>query len=203
LCGIEIDLVQQHVRAVRAGDLFDCFEGVRVSQHTARVVRVGEDDQAGPLGHCMLHAFRIQREPVVELACEPVHASTEKSGRAKKRIVSGRFDEDLVAGLEEGRARQEICTRGSLCGRDLRGVDAVSRGDCFEQRLVPVLVAALEADGLQHAGNLIDPAGLDIAAGQVESSRRSCLGPFHVGCVKPERGRHDGDVRLRADFLNQ
>ena len=104
--------------------------------------------------------------------------------RAEQRVVTGPFDEDVVAGREQRGECLEVRARRSGGRRDLAGVDAVAIGDGLEQRRIAVVVAAVERQRLARAAKVIERARQHVAAGEIERRRRPRLRPLQVRRVK-------------------
>ena len=64
---IEIHLVDQHIGAVRTSDRANLVERSRIGDDTARVMRIGDDDDARARRHRVLDTIRIKRESMREV----------------------------------------------------------------------------------------------------------------------------------------
>src|SRR5206468_5935463 len=69
--GVEINLINEDSRVHTLRKLADHSQVCLFSQCAARVVQVGDDDQARAVGHCGFDCSRIEAECVRGLALEP------------------------------------------------------------------------------------------------------------------------------------
>src|SRR4026208_2012760 len=99
-------------------------------------------------------------------------ARAEQPRRAEQRIVTGTLHEHIVARFEKRRADLEIGARGALSRGDLFGPHTVLSRDRVEQWFVFFLVASAQVEALTRAHKIVDGAGEDVAAGEIEARHR-------------------------------
>jgi hypothetical protein len=178
------------------GNAADGVERVSARDDAGGILRARQNDQARARSECPSHSVRIQLEASGEVPLESRRPGSKKAGSAQKRIVSGAFDDDLVAGFEERGADQEVRAGRSVSRGDAGGRHAVPRADGVDERSVAFGIVAGEVNRGLRAAQIADIAGEDVAGGQIEPRGRTCVRPVHVGCF--ESGCH---TRFTPDNL--
>ena len=96
-----VDLVDQHPRADRLGHDADLLEHIASRHRAARVVRVRDHDQLRRRRQRGADDVRIERETLRPAALEVHDVRAGGTRRGDQRIVGRRFDQRIVAGLEQ------------------------------------------------------------------------------------------------------
>ncbi len=142
----EIDLVDQNVGARLGRQLADGPEVIFTCKRTARIVQVGDDDQASVFRHGIADPRRIEPERIRRIALEPFDAGSKEARCCEDEFVCRMLDENLVAGRDQGRHRQEVGHRRAVGGDNLLWTYVVAARDRLSQWPVPRVARTIELE---------------------------------------------------------
>ena len=123
---------------------------------------------------------RVDLITILEPPIEALDVSADEPAGAEQRVVGRPFDEHVVAAANERRDRQKVGARTSGGSRNSRRTDTVVPRDRVDQRLIPIVIAHAQVHRFTRAGHILERAGEQVAAGQINRRRRPGLGPVKV-----------------------
>ena len=133
------------------------------------------------------HASGSSAKPPRTVRSKRRDVGAEEPRGAGQRVVSWTLHQHVVAGLEDGGAGLKVRPGGTGCRGDAAPARHRIAGDRFDERRVSVVVSPGQRQRLARALEIVDGAGENVAAGEIESGGRPRLRPFHVGRVKSRR----------------
>ena len=129
-------------------------------------------------------------KPMLEAPIEAADSRAHEQARADQRVVGRPLDQDVVAGADERGDRDEVRARAAVGGDDAVGGDAVVLGEAVDQRPIAVVVLRREVDRLTRAGQVLERAVEQIAAGEIDrrpaaaSSPRADTAPAALSSIR-------------------
>ena len=105
---VPVHLVQQNSGPHPGREIGHLAQDGGLRHHAAGIVGAREDQQLGAPGYRSTNRLRLDPVTVLESPRESLHRGAQGPGQSQKGLINRLLHQDLVAGLQERRACQEV-----------------------------------------------------------------------------------------------
>src|SRR5688572_8547977 len=120
----------------------------RINRDSARIVKIGEDDQARSLINQILNFLRLDSKTVLVIPFKALNVRSQVLGQSKYRLIRGPLDQDLISRIDQCRHGQVIGETSAGRGNNALWINSVPLRQFLNQGLITV---AIESGDLELA----------------------------------------------------
>ena len=173
---LAVDLVAEEPRAALCTELDDTVEHVAGHRRAGRVVRGIDVDETRVRTQRPLQRIEVVHPAVRERAAPLRHLRPRRAGKLERRLVAGRLDDHVIAGLQQGMVGREDAFLGGRDDDHVLGAEAL-------------------VDRRDRAAQLGCPGRLGVPEPQ---SEEPC---FRIGFEREQVGESDGFGVARGEHV--